>query len=310
MLELRRLRLLRELQVRGTLAEVASALHQSPSSVSQQLTLLEREVGVELLRKVGRRVQLTPQAEILVAHVTVILDRLEQAESELNASMAEATGQVRLAVFQSAALALMPATLARLARDHPLLRVTMSQQEPGAALHDTWARDFDVVVAEQYPDHAAPWYPGLDRVDLTSDAIRLAVPGSGAPFGDIRSLEEAARAPWVMEPAGVASRHWAEQACRQAGFEPDVRFETADLQAHVRLVESGNAVALLPDLVWIGRPRMSLRLIDLPQAPRRTIFTSTRASAVDSPGVRACRVALAGAVSDLGPEVGGTAASR
>ncbi len=76
MLDLRRLRLLRELYVRGTLAEVAAALHQSPSSVSQQLRLLEREVGVELLRKAGRRVQLTPQAEILVEHTAAVLERL------------------------------------------------------------------------------------------------------------------------------------------------------------------------------------------------------------------------------------------
>ena len=111
MLEVRRLRLLRELELRGTLAEVAVALNQSPSSVSQQLTQLEKEVGVPLLRKSGRRVVLTPQAEILVAHTTAILERLELAESEVNASLLQATGPVRVAMFQTAALALMPETL-------------------------------------------------------------------------------------------------------------------------------------------------------------------------------------------------------
>ena len=57
-----------------------------------------------------------------------------------------------------------------------------------------------------------------------------------------------------MEPADTASRHWAMQLCRSAGFEPDVRFETADLIAHIRLIESGNAVGILPDLVWAGAP--------------------------------------------------------
>ena len=66
-----------------------------------------------------------------------------------------------------------------------------------------------------------------------------------------------------MEPRGAASRHWAEQACRSAGFEPDVRFETADLQAQIRLIESGNAVALMPDLVWTGRGTTA-QLLDLP----------------------------------------------
>src|SRR6185312_1120141 len=81
MLEIRRLRLLRELSIRGTIAEVSDALSYSPSSVSQQLSLLEKETGVKLLRKVGRRLQLTPQAEVLVAHTDELLDSMERAEA-------------------------------------------------------------------------------------------------------------------------------------------------------------------------------------------------------------------------------------
>lgn len=301
MLDVRRLRLLRELHLRGTLAAVAAALHQSPSSVSQQLTLLEKEVGVELLRKVGRRVQLTPQAEILVAHTEAVLQRLEQAETDLGASLAEATGTVRVAIFQSAALALLPDMLTALGRDHPLLRVTVTQVEPGTALYETSARDHDLVVAEQYPHHAAPWFDGLDDVHLTSDAIRLAVPPDGSVLSGITDIAGARDAPWVMEPPGVASRHWAEQACRVAGYEPDVRYETADLQAHIRLVESGNAVALLPDLIWTGLSSPARRH-ELPGDPRRTIFTSARLSSADSPGIRACREALAAAAQRLDPD--------
>ena len=89
MLDVRRLRLLREVHVRGTIAAVAAAIHQSPSSVSQQLNQLEREVGVDLLRKVGRRVQLTSEAELLVAHAEAVLERLELAESDLLAAADE-----------------------------------------------------------------------------------------------------------------------------------------------------------------------------------------------------------------------------
>jgi DNA-binding transcriptional LysR family regulator len=288
MLDVRRLRLLRELSVRGTLAAVASALNQSPSSVSQQLAQLEREVGVELLRKSGRRVHLTAQAELLVEHTAAVLERLELAESELSATFTAATGVVRVAVFQSAALALMPRALALLAAEHPQLRVEMTQREPETALYETWVRDFDLVIAEQYPGHAAPHHPELDRVRLTGDAISLAV----APGSSIRSIADAAGSAWVMEPRGAASRHWAEQACRQAGFEPDVRFETADLQAHIRLIESGNAVALLPDLVWTERAR-TVQLLPLDGDPRRTVFTAVRRATVRSPGIIAVREALA-----------------
>lgn len=294
MLEMKRLRLLWELSARGTVAAVAEALNYSPSAVSQQLALLEREAGVPLLRKVGRTLELTAAAEALVVETEHLLAGLERAESELHRRLPEVSGTVRVAVFQTALLAMLPQTLRRLRAEHPGLRVEMVQHEPEAALHETWARGFDLVVAEQYPGHAAAHFTGLDRVPLTTDPIRLALPPHGEAdeaFDGVTSLRQASELPWVMEPHGAASRHWAEQACRSAGFEPDVRYETADLQAHVRLIESGNAVALLPGLVHIGASHR-MRLVELPSAPRRTVFTAARAASIEHPALVAVRTAL------------------
>jgi DNA-binding transcriptional LysR family regulator len=296
-LEIRRLVLLRELAIRGTIAAVAEALNFSPSAVSQQLSLLEKETGMTLLRKAGRRVQLTPQAEVLVESAGEVLDTVERAEARLQASLSVVSGRVRVAVFQSAALALMPATLRAMAARYPDVRVEMVQREPEEALRETWARDFDMVIAEQYPAHAAPHHPGLDRRPLTEDAIRLALPSAEAALHPVGSLSQARVMPWVMEPRGAASRHFAEQLCRSTGFEPDVRYETADLQAHIRLVESGNAVALIPDLVWAGRDT-SCRLLDLPGRPSRTIFTAQRLAGSASPAARAFRNTLEAAAAD------------
>ena len=199
---------------------------------------------------------------------------------------------MRVAVFQSAALAFMPQLLADLAARHPRLRVTMTQREPEQALYETWVREFDLVIAEQYPGHSAPWHPELDRDPLTTDALRLAVPPTRCARGR-RSRRSRTRpdVPWVMEPQGAASRHLAEQMCRAAGFEPDVRYETADLQAQIALVETGNAVALLPGLMGVRRSP-EVRMVPLPGAPRRTVFTATRASLADTPAVEACRASL------------------
>lgn len=291
MLDVRRLRLLRELKLRGTIAAVAAALSYTPSSVSQQLAQLETEAGVALLEKSGRRVQLTPQAELLVRHTAVLLDRLELMKSELDQSLTEVTGTVRLAVFQSAALGIIPRALTIFGTDYPQLRIEVTQREPESALFETWTREFDLVIAEQYPDHAAPHQADLDRVNLFQDHLRLGVP---TPFPGM-TLSDARASAWVMEPRGTASRHWAEQLCRRAGFEPDVRFETADLQAQIRLIESGHAVAVLPDLVWAGR-EPGIRLLDLDGSPRRTIFTAARDASASRPAVKACRAVLARAV--------------
>ncbi|GAA2177427.1 LysR family transcriptional regulator [Leucobacter tardus] len=301
MLEMRRLRLLWELDARGTVAAVAEALNYTPSAVSQQLGQLEREAGVPLFRKVGRTLELTPAAAGLVAETAELLAGLERAEAALHREHSELSGSMRIAVFQTAVLAIMPRALRMLRDAYPALRVEMVQYEPETALRETWARSFDLVVAEQYPHHAAAHFGGLDRKILTTDPIRLAVPRHGtvgAEFDRVTRIEEAAGLPWVMEPRGAASRHFAEQACRNAGFEPDVRFETADLQAHVRLIESGNAVAILPGLVHAGEhPRV--RLIDLADRPFRALFTAARESSGGHPALAAVRSVLEAVAADL-----------
>lgn len=298
---MKRLRLLWELQARGTIAAVAAALNYSSSAVSQQLGLLEREAGVPLLRRSGRTLEFTAAGTALVAEAGELLAGLERAEAALHRVRAEVTGTIRVAAFQTAMLAILPPTLWRLRETYPVLRVEVVQHEPGAALRETWARGFDLVVAEQYPGHSTVHFPDLDREPLARDPLTLGVPMPGAGderFDEVHELSDAADLPWVMEPPGSASRHWAEQACRSAGFEPDIRFETADMQCQLRMVESGNAVALIPGLALVGASTR-LRLVGLPGDPHRTIFTATRASRGSHPALVAVREILSAEAAAL-----------
>ncbi|TXS48102.1 LysR family transcriptional regulator [Streptomyces sp. uw30] len=295
MFDLHRLRLLRELKHRGTLAAVAAALSYAPSSVSQQLSQLEAEAGVRLLEPVGRRVRLTEQAEILVAHTEAVLERLERAEADIAASLTDLTGTLRIASFQTAALALVPTALDLLRERHPHLRVHVTQLEPEKALPALQARDFDLVIAEEYPGNPNPRPAELEQADLLDDPLHLALPAhadspdTDGPTATLRSLADH---PWVMEPEGTAARHWALTLCRNAGFEPDVRFETTDLLLHLRLVERGLAAAFLPDLVWSGQPATpALRRLPRGQRARR-VFTVVRRGRGGHPAILACRDAL------------------
>ncbi|WP_316752544.1 LysR substrate-binding domain-containing protein [Streptomyces herbicida] len=300
MFDLHRLRLLRELKHRGTLAAVATALSYSPSSVSQQLSQLEAEAGVPLLEPVGRRVRLTEQAEILVSHTEAVLERLERAEADIATSLTDLTGMLRIASFQTAALTLVPPALSLLRDRHPGLRVHVTQMPPEAALPALQARDFDRVVAEEYPGNPNPRPSGVEQEDLLDDPLHLALPEkpSGDRSGPTASLRALADRPWAMEPEGTAARHWAMTLCRNAGFEPDVRFETTDLLLQLRLVEQGHAVALLPDLVWNGQsPTLTLQKLPRGQRTRR-IFTAVRQGRSRHPAIIAARHALQGAVTE------------
>jgi DNA-binding transcriptional LysR family regulator len=302
MLDVNRLRMLVELSRRGTLSAVADALSYSKASVSQQLSALERDVGVPLLRRVGRGVQFTPQGNVLVGEAIGILDQLEHAEVAVAESLTEVTGTVHIAVFQSTAHSLLPGALNTLREQHPALRVEVTESDPETGLVGVSSRDFDLILAEQYPGRTRPIHADLDRVVLVHDSIALArrpaTPESAAATATeaTAALWSTRDEPWVLEPAGTASRAWAEQLCRTAGFEPDVRFEVADLTAHVRLIRAGLAVGLLPELVWAGEAP-TVALTPLPDEPRREIFSSARRVSAAAPSIRAVRRALASAAS-------------
>jgi len=287
--ELRRLRLLHELALRGTLAAVAEALSYSPSTISQQLAQLEKDAGVPLLVPDGRRVRLTAHGEALAAHAARALELEEQIRGELE-SLQTGIAPVRVAVLQTAAQAILPNTLTLLAEREPTLRVEIAEVPPEEGLFELSARGFDLVIAEQYPGHTRPHRSGLQRETLGNDPIRLALPPQDQAAG-LTALRDRA---WVMEPAGTAARQWAVQQCRAAGFEPDVRFEIADLTAQVRLIAAGRAVGVLPDLVWAD-VEPPVRLVELPDAPAREIFTAARRSSTARAGIRAVRAALADA---------------
>ncbi|NVB37380.1 LysR family transcriptional regulator [Pseudenhygromyxa sp. WMMC2535] len=290
MLEIRRLRLLLELERRGTMAAVARAVGASPSAVSQQLALLEEEVGVLLLEPVGRGVKLTARARALAEHARVILEQLEQAEVEL-AAEDEPVGTLKVASFQSVLSTLLPDALEHLAGIHPQLRVEVSHRDPEEALDRLLSHDFDLVLGEELPGFLQAKDAQIHEEDLVMDEIRLMLPRRGPLAKLPGELEALAEAPWVMDPPKTVSARWATAMCRSAGFEPDVRFDSPGPGLHLRLVEVGQAVAFVPDLLGrLGKPRA--RVFTLPERPKRRLFTGARRAAAARPGIVALRASL------------------
>ncbi|MFC4244199.1 LysR substrate-binding domain-containing protein [Gryllotalpicola reticulitermitis] len=286
--DLHRLRLLRELSLRGTIAAVAEALNYSSASVSQQLKLLQREVGATLLEPDGRGLRLTPQAHILVTHAEAILNRLEQAEADLARSREEISGTVRVAAFQTAVLALFPPALTYLKEHHPLLRVEIVQAESELARSGLLPRDFDLVVDEVYPGYPLARSALLHQQLLFTDPMRLSESAHAPSHETLRAYADA---PWVLEPEGSPAREWAVAACRAAGFEPDIQFESTDVVVHERLAGAGHVVAFLPDLLPPHPESNVHRRLLSPEHHRRVVVT-TRAVAQTNPAIAAVQAAL------------------
>jgi len=303
MLELRRLRLLRELSERGTIAAVADALQFTPSAVSQQLAILEREVGVPLLERAGRGVRLTDPALLLVEHADALLERTALAEADLAAAAGTVTGRGRIAGFQSVSLRLALPAMEALARDAPRLRCELIEAEPEQALPALALGDVDLVLGDEWQHQ--PWRlpAGLERHELLRDPVQLILPArhpAARRHKDTVPLAELAGEAWTTGHVGMAWEELTQRTCREhGGFDPDIRHRTNDATVSLALVARGLAVTLLPDLVLPGRhPGIALRAI-AEATVGRGIFAVTRASDAERPSTQALVAAVRDAADAL-----------
>ena len=303
MLDLRRLRLLRELNERGTIAAVADALQFTPSAVSQQLAVLEREAGVRLLERSGRGVRLTDAALVLAGHAQALLERAALAEADLAAAAGAVTGRVRIAAFQSAAIRLALPAIEALARDAPGLRCELIEAEPEQALPALALGDLDLVLGDEWQHQ--PWRlpAGLQRRELLRDPVFLVMPEAHPAARGRRKavrLAEFAADAWTTAHPGMAWEEVIQRTCREhGGFEPDIRHRTNDAIVSLALVARGLAVTMLPDLVLPDpHPGIAVRRIAGDPAAR-AVFTVTRAADAARPSTQALVAAVQDAVAGL-----------
>jgi DNA-binding transcriptional LysR family regulator len=280
MLHLGRLRLLRELHDRGTIAAVADALQFTPSAISQQLAMLEREAGVRLLERAGRGVRLTDAALVLSEHAEALLERAAQAEADLAAAQGTAAGRGRVAGFESVLLRIGLPAIAKLTTTAPRLRCEVVEAEPEQSLPALALGDVDLVLGDEWQHQPVKLPAGVERHHLFDDPVYLLVP-EGNPA---RTLHDVADAAWATGAAGLGWDEMTRRACvTHGGFEPDVRHRTIDASVAIALVAHGLAVTLLPALALGDRPAVERR----PTPISRAIFAATRAADAARPSTQA-----------------------
>jgi DNA-binding transcriptional LysR family regulator len=303
MLDLRRLRLLHELHERGTIAAVADALQFTPSAVSQQLAVLERETGVRLLERAGRGVRLTDAALVLVEHADALLERAAVAEADLSAAAGIVMGRARIAAFQSVALNLALPAMQALARDAPRLRCELIEAEPEHAIPALALGDVDLVLGDEWQHQPRSLPEDLRRDDLLLDRVLLVLPArhpAARRYPDAVPLAELAGEPWTAGHAEMGWQEMTQRACRElGGFDPDIRHRANDATISLALVARGLAVTLLPELPLQGR-RQGVALRAIAEGPiDRAIFAVTRAADAARPSTQALVAAVRDAAAGL-----------
>ena len=290
MLDVRRLRLLRELALRGTIAAVADALRYTPSAVSQQLSTLEREAGVPLLERTGRRVTLTPAALTLVRHTEDVLRRLEEAAADLAGARHGLAGPVRIGTFPSAGRSMIPAALVELARRHPGLEPMVSELDPALVADALRAGEVDVALVHRYDFVPEVPAPGVATEPLCVEPMYLATPLGDPSEGELAAHRASA---WITATPGTMCHTMTVRACQAAGFRPSVRHRIDEFDTVLALVAAGQGVALVPRLAVVDPPP-GVRLTALPL--HRQTRIAYRSGADGHPAVSALTAALRASV--------------
>jgi DNA-binding transcriptional LysR family regulator len=332
MLDIRRLRMLHEFAARGSIARTAEALGYTPSAVSQQLAVLEREAGTPLLDRTARSAGLTAAGRRLAVHAERILAMVEEAESDLSAQAGQPSGRVVVTAFPSAAVAFAPA-LARSLRAHPKLSLLLREADPAeglqlvrsgeveAAIVDDWTGRLSALVASP-PGHASMDGAGvgdgagadhgqgvLSYYHLVRDPLVLVVardhPAANPDLPvDLRALRNE---PWLAAPSGEPSRQATDRLLAAVGLTPPVPSEFEGLGTVANLVARGLGIAIMPRLA-VGAYERRLVVRELPAGLdlARDVFAVARTASVARPSVAVILSALRGAARSISHRAGST----
>ena len=271
----------REVVRRRSFSAAASALGYTQSSVSQQISTLERELGITLIERAGRPTAPTAAGAAVLERAETLLDLAASIEHELTDMARGEAGLLRLGGFFTAWATFVPTAVAAFSRSHPGVALELQQVEPEPALRAVRAGDLDVAVVYRFSPPA-----DADRDDgrlawahLLDDPYAVALPTGHrlAPRDRVRMGELAAER-WVAPPRTDPYTAVLVELCREhGGFEPDIAYETGDIAMAQPLVAAGLAVALLPALGLIPtHAGVVARPLDA-TPPARSLWAVTRA---------------------------------
>jgi DNA-binding transcriptional LysR family regulator len=250
MLDVRRMRVLREVAVRGSFSAAADALSFTQSAISQQIAALERETGTVLVERNARGVRLTDAGRALVRHTEAILARLTEAEAELEAIAGLRGGRVRMAAFESAAATVMPRAIAEFRSLHPAVELSMVLAEPEESLPQLRSGELEVALTFDGGGVVEAFsHDGLELVQLLEDPLYLVL-AADHPLAHKRNvrLADLAHEPWVGGPTGCECNRLITRCCASAGYEPRIAFEIDDYGAVQGLVAAGVGISLIAEL--------------------------------------------------------------
>ncbi|RSM87457.1 LysR family transcriptional regulator [Kibdelosporangium aridum] len=276
MLDVRRLRVLLAVSEHGGVAAAARALTFTPPAVSQHIAALERQLGVPLVDRSGRTARLTAAGHRLAGHARQVLADLEAAEADMAQLGGDLRGTIAVGTVPTLGMTVLPAAMATLRATAPGVDLRIRECEPEEGLPALARGDLDVVLAGEYSltPNRSPAH--IERIDLFTEALLIAVPSDHAVHGPDVDLAELRDERWISPAVGSSCETILLRSCALAGYEPHVVAHCGDFAVATALVEAGHGITLLPSIAVPGS-REDVRLLGIRQpGVHRTLYAAIR----------------------------------
>ena len=285
---------LRELAELGTMTAAADVLGVTVGAVSQQIAAMESRLGVSLLQRVGRRVELTDAGLLLLTHIDRIVEAQDDALVALEAARGTVEGTVTIGVFGSAT-SLLPAVTTAVTEANAAVRIRSRELDVDGAVESVRRGVVDLAFGLDYED-----LPAARQADIVLRPIRTEVFALATSMAHPRTrgaidLADASDWAWILPPADTRYGRMIRNACRRAGFEPDVQHEVIDTAASLALAAAGAGVTPVTPLMRSLAPDARLRVYAIKEDVTRAVCLAERVRPASRPSV----LFVAGVIRDI-----------
>jgi len=266
-MELRQLRYFVEVAKREHVSEASEALHVAQSAISRQIANLESELGVELFVREGRNVKLTQIGKHFLPHVETALKAIDFAKQQIDEYLDPERGTIKIGFPTSLASHTLPTIISAFKAQHPNVTFHLRQGSYRYLIEAVKNREIDLAFIGPVPSDD----PDIKGEILFIEAFSALLQAHHRLAERERiDLNELRNESFVLFPEGYVLRNIAVEACKQAGFTPEISSEGEDLDAIKGLVSAGIGVTLLPESTFYETmPRFTVKIpIQIPHVKR------------------------------------------
>jgi DNA-binding transcriptional LysR family regulator len=284
----------------GSFTGAADSLGVAQPTLSRQVRALEDELGSPLVQRTRHALILTPAGEAVLPLARRMLADMETARAAVAELVGLERGRVRVGATPSLCVGVVADVLRTFHERHPAIALELTESGSQLLVRSLLHNEIDLALVVVPPDGLDP---GLELTPVLRERLSVASAAQRAPAArGTLTVRELARRSLVVPRRGYDLREVTLAACAEAGVTPRFAVEGGEMDAVLRLVEAGTGVAVVPDIVFAGRPR--LRRTALTPPLYRTVALARRADLVPSQAVQAFRATLLRLLGELAAEGG------